>query len=87
MSGCAVKLLLFAECRERVGESQVILNVPTTEITTANLVSLIRAAYPALHPVLDTVVLALNEEYVDKDAVLTLQSTDTLALIPPIAGG
>lgn len=47
MSGCAVKLLLFAECRERVGESQVILNVPTTEITTANLVSLIRAAYPA----------------------------------------
>lgn len=40
-----------------------------------------------LHPVLDTVVLALNEEYVDKDAVLTLQSTDTLALIPPIAGG
>lgn len=46
--------------------------------------------YPNLsHMVLDEdcLTLALNEEYVQTRAVITLKDGDTIALIPPISGG
>jgi molybdopterin converting factor small subunit len=38
-------------------------------------------------PLADSMVLAVNEEYVDMDAQLTLSANDEVALIPPLSGG
>jgi len=34
-----------------------------------------------------TLILAINEEYVDLDDRLTLKAGDEIALIPPLSGG
>jgi molybdopterin converting factor small subunit len=46
--------------------------------------------YPSLADTVldeDSLTLALNEEYVQTGAVLSLKEGDTIALIPPISGG
>ena len=44
-------------------------------------------ALPALAPIAASLILAVNEEYVDFAAPIALSATDTLALIPPLSGG
>ena len=34
-----------------------------------------------------SMVLALNQEYVDMDTVITLHNDDEIAVIPPLSGG
>ena len=45
------------------------------------------AAWPQLAPLADSMVLAVNEDYVDMDSGLTLRAADEVALIPPLSGG
>jgi molybdopterin converting factor small subunit len=61
-----------------------------TTITTKQLRRELAARYPHLAATMQTITLAVNEEYVhdddDEDPVL-LSDGDTVALIPPISGG
>ena len=34
-----------------------------------------------------SMVLALNQEYVDMDSIVTLHDDDEIAVIPPLSGG
>lgn len=41
----------------------------------------------SLLPLKDTVVLALNQDYIERDTHITLKPGDEIAVIPPISGG
>ena len=74
-----VRIRLFAGLRERAGVDQVELELPEQ--------ACVRDALAQLHGVTNDVpvVMAINQEYADEDAVL--QAGDELALIPPVSGG
>ena len=41
----------------------------------------------SLLPIRDSVIVAVNQEFIDKDQLLQLKSGDEVAIIPPISGG
>lgn len=51
----------------------------TLEVMLCFLISLL--------PIRDSVIVAVNQEYIDKDQLLHLKSDDEVAIIPPISGG
>mmetsp|Transcript_32912 Transcript_32912/g.86158 ORF Transcript_32912/g.86158 Transcript_32912/m.86158 type:complete len:88 (-) Transcript_32912:656-919(-) len=85
-----LKVLLFAEAREVVGKSETTVVVENdVAVDAPSLLALLVKAMPNLGPIAGSVVLALNEDYIDmhsKDA-LTLKDKDTIAVIPPLSGG
>lgn len=74
-----VLIRLFAGLRERAGSDQVELELPEEARVRDALARLqgITAGVP--------VVMAINQEYADQDAIL--RPGDELALIPPVSGG
>jgi molybdopterin converting factor small subunit len=58
-------------------------------ITTKRLRRELAARYPHLAVTMQSITLAVNEEYVhdDDDGPVLLSDGDTVALIPPISGG
>ena len=70
---------LFAVLRERAGASEVTLELPEGARVRDAIESLadVAAGVP--------VVMAVNREYADADAVLS--ESDELALVPPVSGG
>ncbi|XP_023335327.1 molybdopterin synthase sulfur carrier subunit-like [Eurytemora carolleeae] len=85
MADVDVKLILFAKARELVGASEVNVRFPQ-ELSSEHLKSKIIQSFPVLDKLGGTWLLALNEAYIDTDRV-TLNTGDTLAVIPPISGG
>ena len=83
----SVTLLLFAKARELVGKSSVILHLPSSVSSSADLVSRILSLYPVLQRLGNRFVLSLNENYTDPEEEIVLRSGDELAVIPPISGG
>jgi molybdopterin synthase sulfur carrier subunit len=84
-----VRLLFFAAARELLDG----LSEAEAHIEAGNTVADVRAhlahAYPALGPIVDTVTLALNLQYVPQAAEgrVEVKDGDEVALIPPISGG
>jgi len=74
-----VRVRLFAGLRERAGAEQVELELPEGAAVRDALARL-RAVTGGV-----PVVMAVNEEYADPEAVL--HGGDELALIPPVSGG
>lgn len=74
-----VLIRLFAGLRERAGADQVELELPEQ--------ARVRDALERLQSITRDVpvVMAINQEYADADAIL--HSGDELALIPPVSGG
>src|SRR3954465_628870 len=74
-----VTVKLFAVLRERAGASEVTLELPEGARVRDAIASLadVAAGVP--------VVMAVNREYADEDAVLA--ADDELALVPPLSGG
>jgi len=74
-----VRVRLFALLRERAGADEVKLELPEG--------SLVRDALAQISPLTDgvPVVMAVNREYADVEAVL--HTGDEVALIPPVSGG
>ena len=58
-------------------------------LEAAAILGAIIAAYPSLAEIQESVVLAVNEEYVSMDDVTPVQLVDgvTIAVIPPLSGG
>ena len=74
----------FAGCREAVGASSVMLEVPSGT-TVGEAFTGMTETYPALANYDSSVMLAVNREYAGRQAVL--KDGDELACIPPVSGG
>jgi molybdopterin converting factor subunit 1 len=79
-----IRLLLFASCRDAVGAKELDLTVKDA-ISAGALREELALRYPRLKPLKERLLVAVNAEYVDDDAVL--RDGDEVALIPPVSGG
>ena len=74
----------FALYRERAGCSAFSLEVPKGA-TVADLTAEVRRHFPGLAPPEVNIVVAVNSEYAEPEAVLG--EGDEVCLIPPVSGG
>jgi molybdopterin converting factor subunit 1 len=79
-----IKVKLFAILRERVGESEITITVPSG-ITVNHLNSEILKQYPQLKSFSNKFVTSVNCKVTTGDTVIT--SKDEVALLPPVSGG
>jgi molybdopterin synthase catalytic subunit len=75
---------LFAGLYQLIGEREVQLDVPDgANVTTLRL--RLAEAYPVAKPFLETLVVAVDEEYVPGEYIL--KEGERVAMIPPVSGG
>lgn len=74
----------FALYRERAGRSLAAIDAPDNA-TVADLIALLRQQFPRLAPPEASIVVAVNQEYAEPDAIL--RPGDEICLIPPVSGG
>ena len=79
-----IKVKLFAILRERVGESEITISVPTG-ITVDYLNSEILKKYPQLKSFNNKFVTSVNRKVTTGDTIIS--SKDEIALLPPVSGG
>ncbi|MDR2994868.1 molybdopterin converting factor subunit 1 [Bacillus cereus] len=77
-----ITILLFANLREEVGVNQVVIP-EKKEMTVGKLKEWLKESYHFQS--LDTVMVAINEEFVTNEEML--RAGDIVALIPPVSGG
>lgn len=82
-----VKLLFFAKARELVGRSEAEANFSKNNLTKKTLLDEITTIYGILQPLVNCLLLAVNEEYVDSSETVHLKDGDTVAVMPPLSGG
>ena len=79
-----ITVKLFAILRDRAGVAEFTLELPGGSATSVALES-IATRYPTIRDLLPRAALAINREYVSRNAAL--HDDDELALIPPVSGG
>lgn len=80
----SVTVLYFAAARERAGVSREFLEVPEGA-RVSDVLALLAARHPALTRLLPHLRVAVQQQFVGKDAPVSQDAE--LALIPPVAGG
>jgi molybdopterin converting factor subunit 1 len=75
---------LFATLKDRVGATQLEIEIPEAATVNDLLTTLIQR-YPALEPALETIIVAVNQEFADQNHPLL--PTDEIVLFPPVSGG
>src|SRR4028118_1730566 len=78
-------VLLFASLKDAVAASSIEVRVAQAKPTIADLLACCAAQYPALHPYLPYVRVAVNCEYSNEQQIL--QTSDEIAFLPPVSGG
>ena len=78
-----IKILLFAGIAEKVGKTE--LQVVKQDVSVGAIVNQLVAEHPEIEPEIHRALIAVNEEFVDKDT--TLRANDVVAFIPPVSGG
>jgi len=80
-----IRVLFFASARQLAcGTKFFEIDLPENS-STSDLRTEILKHFPALEPVVFSITLAVNQEYVDGE--IALQEGDEVAFIPPISGG
>jgi molybdopterin synthase catalytic subunit len=79
-----VNVRLFAGLFQAVGQREVVLDVDEGADVTA-LRLRFADVYPVAKPFLETLVIAVDEEYVPGEYVLS--EGERVAMIPPVSGG
>ncbi len=79
-----IKVRLFANLRELVGEKEIIITVPSG-ITVGYLNNEILKKYPQLKSFSNKFVTSVNCKVTTGDTIIT--SSDEIALLPPVSGG
>ena len=79
-----VRTRFFASARDAVGRRELELEVPEG-LTAGDLLQRLISDYPRLAGHAQTMMLAVNESYVE--AGQALQPGDEVAFIPPVSGG
>lgn len=82
-----VRILYFAKAREVAETSEESVPLQPETATTTGLLARLVALHPGLRSVLESCVLALNQEYVSQGEVVQLKDGDEVAVIPPLSGG
>ncbi len=80
-----VKVLYFAALRDLLGLSEEMLELPEGVRTVAELVRHLQHVRPALNGKMASVRVALDETFAADSELLN--GAQTIALIPPVAGG
>lgn len=75
---------LFATLRDHAGQSsiQVMLDEPAT---VRDMLTAVTVSYPQLAQILPTTIVAVNKAFASAET--PLQSTDEIAIFPPVSGG
>ena len=81
-----VRIRLFAQLRELMGCEVLIERFEADAVTAAGLRRRLEASRPRLRPHLETLALAINEEYC-ADPGAEIRAGDEVALIQPVSGG
>lgn len=76
-----IKILLFAQYQEAIGQSEVIMEA--SEVTVQQVKEYLEGQYSLTS--LQQTMVAVNEEFATDETIV--KSGDTVALIPPISGG
>jgi MoaE-MoaD fusion protein len=79
-----IKVRLFANLRELVGEREITITVPGG-VTVSYLNNEILNKYPQLKSFSNKFVTSVNCKVTTGDTVIT--SSDEIALLPPVSGG
>ncbi len=79
-----VTVRLFAVARERAGRAEATLELPEPA-TVALLKQALAEEFPALAPLVSSVMIAVNAEYA-RDETLIFSNAE-VAVIPPVSGG
>ena len=79
-----LRVLLFAQARERVGAAEVTLELAAGS-RVADALTALERSHPALTQLRPVLATAVNGELVRGDA--TLADGAELALLPPVSGG
>lgn len=85
-----LKILYFAQAREITNISEEWIHIEGADerdLTTQNLIQKLLDKYPKLKDIMNTLVLAVNMSYINKNQKVQLKDKDEVALIPPIGGG
>lgn len=77
-----IELLFFAQLQEEVGSKSV--TIEANDISISDIMNQFLAKYDIQH-LLDEAMIAVNEEYSQKDTVVS--AGDIVAFIPPVSGG
>lgn len=87
LSTVSVKILFFAQSREIVGSKESSIIVPKTT-TYADLLESISVAF-GLSSIKNNILIAKNTELCADhgEDLITFESNDELAIIPPLSGG
>ena len=80
-----ITVLYFAVLRERLGRSEEALTVPDGN-RVKDAIDLLTAKYWDVAQLRGKFRIAINEEFIDDEAMF-LSDGDTMALVPPVAGG
>lgn len=84
-SPAVVSILYFAALRELAGTGEERVNLPTLPTNVEALLRLLEGRHAALAGRLQSVRVAVNEEFAEKSR--ELQGGEVVALIPPVSGG
>jgi molybdopterin converting factor subunit 1 len=79
-----ITILLFASVADRAGTRRLELAHEPGD-TVASVRDRLVAKFPAIEPMVPTLLYAVDEEYADPGAAIAPGAT--LALIPPVSGG
>ena len=79
-----IKVRLFANLRELVGEREITITVPGG-VTVSYLNKEILKKYPQLKSFSNKFVTSVNCKITTGDTIIT--SSDEIALLPPVSGG
>jgi len=80
-----INVLFFASARELAGTHKAEITLSGANSTTQGLREALAQRFPRLAGTVETITLALNKEYLEKDTELS--HNDEVALIPAISGG
>ena len=79
-----IEVRLFAVLRERIGKSEISLEVPEGA-PCSEVFSLLGKEQEGLKPLLESCALAVNGEYADR--CVSWRADDEVAILPPVSGG
>jgi len=79
-----VRVLCFAQLKDRLGEAEFLLTVPAGAIGR-DVLRILRERWPRAAPLLEVSRIAVNQAFAAED--VPLHERDEVAIIPPVSGG